>query len=102
MFSVQSIDAALRNCEQLGIVRRVFSVGIGKVAEQSEVKVRVVVGEAMDFESLNKFLNLCLAQKNRRYDNECSRIFRDAAGRIHARQQTRWEEMREVPVEHRH
>src|SRR5215212_3887763 len=60
----------------------------------------VLVGEVMNFESLDEFMHLRLAHENGWYYDKSSSVFGNAAGGIHPGQQTRRKKMSEIPVEH--
>src|SRR5215212_9797301 len=60
----------------------------------------VLVGEVMNFESLDEFMHLRFAHENRWYYDKSSSVFGNAARGIHPGQQTRRKKMSEIPVEH--
>src|SRR5689334_20183698 len=70
MPAIERVDAALRDREQIRISWRVFCAGVGKVAEQREVNVIVVIGEIVNFEVLDQFLNLRFVEKDGWDDDE--------------------------------
>src|SRR2546423_11523786 len=63
--------------------------------------MRILVGEVMDFESLDQFVHLRVIEKDRRHYHKRRRLFGNSLGCVHSGQQTRLEEVREVPIEQR-
>ncbi len=96
--SIQCVDTALSDCEQMWIGWSVFWAGVGKIAEQREIGVFILVREVMHLDAFDQFVNLRLIEKDRRYDDERRRVLGDSVHGIHPRQQARWKEMCEIPV----
>src|ERR1044072_3374267 len=61
----------------------------------------VLIREVMDLETFHQFMYLRILQEDCWNYDECRRVFRYAAGRIHSRQQTRRGEGSQIPVENR-
>src|SRR5205085_5812173 len=58
--SVQGVNTTLRDGEQSGVSRRLFSLRVWKIAQQSEMDLRILVSEVMNFEFLDELMYLRL------------------------------------------
>ena len=75
---IQPRNAFARRRQQLHIRRHVFGGRIGPVRQKGEPHVAVIVGEIMDFQPLDFFLDIAAIGQQRRYDDHGAEFRRDA------------------------
>src|SRR5881296_1013416 len=56
--TIDFFDARSRNVEQLRVVRHFFRISVGKIAEQREVDMLILIGKKMYFESFQQLSDL--------------------------------------------
>ena len=80
---------AVRACQHCGIVAAPASGGVGEVAEDGEVDVRIEVAERLHLEVLDQLVHTGHAGQQGRDDDHRPRLLGDAGGEIEARQPPR-------------
>ena len=97
---VQFCDAVERETQQRVVARQLFGCRIAEVSEQGEIKLWVLIGEVMDFESFDQRRRACFARQQRRHDDHRARLNRRLSLRVHFGQYAWLKGMRHVPVQH--
>ena len=95
---VQVLDPGARRREDFGVVRKRLRLGVTKVAEESEVHVRVQIPESLHFEVVDQIAHRIHARKEGRHDDHRPSALGDAAGKVQPREPARGHEPARDPL----
>ena len=83
---IQGLDAGPGQGQQGGVLRQRLSSGVAQVGQESEVQVRVPIGQEPHLQCLDQTLDVAGAGEHGRDHHQGARLRRDAVGEVHARQ----------------
>ena len=86
---IEFVDSTKCSVKQHAVFGHLFSVGVGKVPQQCEVNMVVLIREKVDLKFLQKVVNSRFAGVERGHNNHCASVFWYSLICINARQQAR-------------
>ena len=85
VLSIELIDTHRCQAKQRLVLRKRFLVGVRKIGQQSEVQVRVAIGQEPDFKRLDQILDVVSAGEHGWNHHQCPRLRSNSRREIHSR-----------------